>query len=816
MSPLLPPRSPMKWISGNVVYGAEGFTDPWTILSVAMKSYDGLPGKDKLEVSGDVTAFSYHAQHDFQFLRVGTWFDRAEYLRTRSRARSAHPERRDLYLAEQADEFRGLVPGEPRLFLAISHRPPAKSRRERAANPVELWREFGKAGARAAETVLSVEQRDVDQREAERIFAQTEAYLDCEPASSDEMQWLIRRAWNRGDVDPAIDALDEMQAPVVVDRSGREVIMPQESDLLRWTGGVEVGVRDLVVHGDETTRFQTALVVSRLPADDDAPSDLLELAMRPASRLDFPIDMSISCEWISNQRALQTVEDAITDADNDAAAEEATDRGATDEAAERPDRARDQRAYLKAGRAPLLKSTIVVHVGGATKDELNDRAQRVRQVFEDNDCQIQRPPLQQLQCFFDGLPAQRSNVAGYKRLMTVEQLGTQAWTAKHSVGSRKGWLLGTTMTAAAVPVLFDPREGSHSNTAAAIALLGNLGSGKTALAQKIMYEAALDGGVVVDQDPKGDHRWYELLPPEDVEIVTLAPEPHMRGLLDPWRAAHPDMRVTAVQTFLTALLPVGVDAIWQTTLLQAIHQVHERVSAPTNVAVIRALREMGDVGLSIAEHLEVHATSGLGQLGFADPDVDHSFGNKQVTYVRTSRLPRPTANTPRSSYNPGEVLGAECSRLLALLSMRIMEEQRASLKIYNNEEAWEDLKTQEGRDVFDKNQRLGRSEMTVPMLATQTTIGIGQSEADKEALANLFGAYFAFKPGNEDEASRALKLMGLDSSDERMIKRLLRLDSGQALMKDHSGDIAFVDIRLTPSFLDFVSTTPEVESALTA
>lgn len=810
---MIPPRPPIKWIAGSVVYGPDGFTDPWTVLRVEMSSYDGLTRKDKVDVIDQIRAFGYHVGHDFQLLRVGTWFDRSHYITARRRAHTEHPELRDAYLAEQSEELFGLVPGEPRLFLAISHRSPQKSRREQASDPLSLWRDFRTATQRTTESVLSTERRDEDQRESERLYNQTAAYLTCSPASSEDLQWLIRRSWNRGGADPIVDALDEMQAPVVVDRTGREVLVPQEADLLRWTGGVSVGIRDLEVHGEAETRFQAAMVVARLPMADEAPSDMLELALRPSSRLDFPIDMSISCEWISNRRALEMTETAITDADEDAFAEADTERGATDEAAERPELAREQRAYLKHDRAPLLRSTIVVHVAGDTKDELGERAARVRQVFEDNDCQIQRPPMQQLQAFWDGLPAQRTNLVGYNRLMTCEQLGAQVWNAKHSVGSNNGWLLGSTMTASAFPVLFNPRDGSRLNRATAIALFGNLGTGKTALAQKIMYQAALDGARVIDQDPKGDHRWYELLPADSVEVVTLAPEPHMRGLLDPWRAAHADMRITAAVTFLKALLPAGVDPVWETTLFKAVHLVDERESNPTNVAVIRALNEVGGaVGREMAEHLNVHATKGLTQLGFANPDVESGFGDKQVTYVKTARLPLPNAKTPRKDYQFGEIVGTELSRLLAQHSMRIMEEHRANLKIYNNEEAWQMLKTQDGRAVFDSQQRMGRSELVVPMLATQTTTGIGQSDEDQNAIGNLFGAYFALRPADQDEAQRTLRLMGLDPSDESMIKRLLRLQSGQALFKDYRGNVEFVDIHLNPSFLEHTSTTPAVEA----
>ena len=80
---------------------------------------------------------------------------------------------------------------------------------------------------------------------------------------------------------------------------------------------------------------------------------------------------------------------------------------------------------------------------------------------------------------------------------------------------------------------------------------GRSESGKTTLAQKLQYEAFLQGARVIDCDPKGDHRFHLL---EDVaphvECVTLAPDPALRGMLDPLRVAPPQLRQDAAVSFL--------------------------------------------------------------------------------------------------------------------------------------------------------------------------------------------------------------------------------------------------------------------------
>jgi AAA domain-containing protein len=68
---------------------------------------------------------------------------------------------------------------------------------------------------------------------------------------------------------------------------------------------------------------------------------------------------------------------------------------------------------------------------------------------------------------------------------------------------------------------------------------------------------------------------------------------------------------------------------------------------------------------------------------------------------------------------------------------------------------------------------------------------------------------------SDAEAGRALGLLGLDASDERLRRSLLELRPGQCLMRDHHGRVEAVQIDLAaPQLLAALSTTPATVEAV--
>jgi hypothetical protein len=161
----------------------------------------------------------------------------------------------------------------------------------------------------------------------------------------------------------------------------------------------------------------------------------------------------------------------------------------------------------------------------------------------------------------------------------------------------------------------------------------------------------------------------------------------------------------------------------------------------------------------------------------------------------------------RSEYWQGERVGEQIGRLIAMFAMHLMGTQRDRLKLFSFDEGWRLLGDPVGRTLLGSLQRMGRSELAVPIISTQLVTDALVGE--RESLENLIGATFVFGMRSPTEASRALTLLGLDSEDRRMCQSLLELDAGRCLFRDHSGRVEAIQVDVVvPSLLRAFSTTP--------
>lgn len=161
----------------------------------------------------------------------------------------------------------------------------------------------------------------------------------------------------------------------------------------------------------------------------------------------------------------------------------------------------------------------------------------------------------------------------------------------------------------------------------------------------------------------------------------------------------------------------------------------------------------------------------------------------------------------RSEYSHAERVGEQIVRLIAMFAMHLMGSERERLKLFSFDEGWRLLGDPAGRALLASLQRMGRSELAVPIIGTQlitdTLIG------ERESLENLIGATFVFGMRSEAEAARALTLLGLDPDDRRMRSSVLEMDSGRCLFRDHVGRVEAIQVDLVvPALLRALSTTP--------
>jgi AAA-like domain len=816
-------RPPISFVYGNCVF-ADGLADCWAAFSVEPSSYQWLSEDAKrarfLALLGALEAI----EADVQILRVGRRWEVGRYAQEvgdelGATARTGtHTGAWRRYVENHVRHLTGLGCATPTVFLLVSLRDPERDvaayvSRVAEQHPRQAWGALKRAVSMRDRRLLKVAELERARVRADQAHARLADFLPVRQARGVELQWLVRRAFCRGLGEPEIDGLHEPRA-LVFERNGEALLAPLEGDVMRWTDSyIEHRGRMLRVESELGTSWQAHLVLGALPEQTPFPGARAELMFAPAESLPFSTDLSLNARFLPNELALRIARKRIQDADQIVRAESDGEQGVSDLGYARTQEARDLLAHLQASsRPPLLRATLTIAVGADCEEELERRVEMCRRAF--GEIRLHRPLGDQLQLFLQALPAQRSHVAGYDDTLTTEQVAAMMPTAAHAVGSRKGFYLGYTLSGSAQPVRLNLREGSDSDRNTTILSVGALGSGKTTLDQKLKYEGFLLGARVIDCDPKGDHRFHLL---EEVaphtECVTLRPDPALRGVLDPLRVAPEHLRQDATVSFLHDLLPSRAEPAWETAVVGAVDRVIRRSREPTCLEIVRALCEGDETDAQVGKTLEVYARSGLTQLGFADPAVKlPPVGHRQVTYLPIRDLPGPEPGTRRSEYSQAERVGEQIVRLIAMFAMHLMRSERERLKVFSFDEGWRLLGDPAGRALLASLQRMGRSELAVPIISTQlvTDALIGE----RESLENLIGATFVFGMRSEAEAARALTLLGLDAGDRRMRQTLLELEAGRCLFRDHRGRVEAIQVDVVvPSLLRAFSTTPRSATA---
>jgi hypothetical protein len=819
-------KSPLTFVYGNCIF-AEGFDDCWAAFCVQTSSYEWLTSEAKRARFTALLGALEAVAADIQIVRVAGRWDVERYAdevahevahggvarhvddRTAAAAR---------YLDEHVARLHESALVQPKVFMLVSLRSPERDVASYVSGVAEQHPNQWLAALRRSfslhdRRVLSAAELEAARVRADQAHARVADFLSVRPARGVEIQWLVRRAFCRGLAEPLIDGLHEPSA-LVFERNGEAQLAPLEGDVMRWANSyIEHHGRLLRVESESGTSWQAQLVLGALPERLQFPGGAAELMFAPPESLPFGIDLSLNARFLPNELALRVARRRIQDADQIVRAEADGEQGVSDLGYERTQLARDLLAYLQASsRPPLLRATLAVAIGAPDAAELERRVEMCRRAYRD--IRLHRPLGDQLQLFLQHLPAQRTRVVGYDDVLTPEQVAAMMPAATHAAGSLAGFYLGHTLSASRQPVRFNLREGSDRDRNTTILSVGALGSGKTTLDQKLKYEAFLLGARVIDCDPKGDHRFHlldEVAP--HTECVTLRPDPSLRGVLDPLRVAPEHLRQDAAVSFLRDLLPHRAEPSWETAVLSAVDRVLCRARRPTCMEIVRALQAGDDTEAKVGHVLAVYARSGLTQLGFADPDASlPAVGQAQVTYLPIRDLPSPEPGLRRAEYSQAERVGEQIVRLIAMFAMHLMSAERARLKLFSFDEGWRLLGDPVGRRLLASLQRMGRSELAVPIISTQlvTDALVGQ----RDSLENLIGATFVFGMRSEAEAGRALALLGLDPDDHRARECLLGLDAGRCLLRDHEGRVEAIQVDVVPrSLLRALSTTPRPVAA---
>lgn len=804
-------RQPISFVAGNVVFGRD-LRDAWALYRLDTLSYPGLPVAEKLNLKDLWEGFAYRAEASFQVLRVQRQWSVEDYVERASATlgvRHGHRAMWEEYLEEHRSMLAERSATRAEVYLAVSLREPAADLsavlgRALSASGAGLWADLratlGLADARGLGRAELARLRSLEGRCFERVSG----FLDADRASSDDVQWLVRRAYTRGLGEPRIDSHFAPQAVSFLDGDGHERYEPLECDLLRLHDSrVTVEGRALRINSELGQSHQALLCVGALPEQVRFPGVEAELMFAPLEACAFPVDVSFSAEWVPNRQALALARKRKIDADHLFTEESHGDHGPSSDTLERPYAARELEQELSAtDRPPLLLAAITLAVGAATPEELEARVERLRDEF--GQIALHRPLGEQHRLFCASFPAQRFGVRDYLEHLMIDQFAAMVPTACNHAGSEIGPYIGHTLSESRQPIQFDLGEACERSRPPTVLMAGTLGSGKTMALQSLLYQAFMQGSRIVDVDPKQDHH-LDRLPgvAEHLETIELSADGRWAGLLDPMRIAAPEVVYDTTVDFLLDLLR-DPDRATVRAIQEAVKaELAEASGRPTCWAVIARLQAVDDEdSRDAARSLRVYADTGLAQLGFADAeDPPPEVGLAQVTSLRIRNLPRPTPGTPRAELKERERIGQAVLRLVALYAMHLMGGDRSEHKVLGFDEAWFLLQDAEGLRLIEQLSRWGRAENATPVLITHLV-------ADAEGIDNLIGSRFVFGMESEEEAQKALRLLRLDPEDHDLLQRLLAFRKGRCLFRDTEGQLVTMRIDPGADLLAALDTTP--------
>lgn len=797
---------PVRMVHRNVLVGAGA--DRAALYRLECVSYPFLSTADKRNWLRRVARLAFAVDADFSLYRVCRDYPAHAYAAQAAGmldARRQDPEAWRALLSGHESHLRRLRAFVPEVYLAVALASDSGSvLGARAVRGLDRARRRVEALLGVGDPSLPVDELEALDAEEDRLLARVAGCVPARRASTLEIQWLLRRAGSRGVCEPRLDPHWQPAAVEVTSPDGRAAYRPVRAQVVRHLNApILEEDRSLIVDAEEARSHQALLALGALPEQTVFPGTA-EVLLNALEAVNFPVDCVLHARRIGNREALSRVRRRIVDADNAYQEQLASAHGPLSYVVEENRQlARELDAYLQGTeRPPLLQVAASLAVGAGAREQLEQRVEALRQAF--GTVALHRPLGLQPALFLDHLPrADGGQVRDYVDVLTIEQFAALMAIGTHRAGAERGVVIGRTSHGGHRPVKFDITEASRAGRPPSMLLAGTLGSGKTIAAQLLAYHAERRGSLVVDVDPKPDHK-LEALPElaGRVSVIELTGDERYRGLLDPLVIAPAGLREDLAASYLTELLPTAPPG-WETQIRKAV-KAALATREPSCVRVLELLAASANPDArAAADALGVWADSGIGRLAFSTGQHAISAAELPVTTIKARGLSLPQSGVPRADYDQAERLGVATLKLIAAYAMRLISGDRSVHKVVLFDEAWFLLASRDGRRLIDRLNRLGRAENATLILATQQLADVGDIE-------NLIGTRLIFGQQTIPEARRALELLGLDPDDRALVERVRSYRKGRCLMRDITDQVAEVQIDpIVPHLLDVLDTTPE-------
>lgn len=827
---------PIKYFTNNLVFGKDNSC--WGVYSLSGFDYDLLSYEAKMKILHTLTRFLVGIVSEAKFLIIPVSQNiENQFNNLKSRIKPDDPLRDGaLHYANLTEDYlwestkaAGEI-NDYRTYLIVKL--VDENEIDFLAN-FKYWKDyFIKNPVNAINVWMNMDTADILQSRldhfrklSKKFFHEQSARMEMSPATATEVQWLIRRPAYRGTNKDVPVYYNEGKAEWMpqfdtADLEQEKLIRPEIRETLNlFSGTIHQGQRRIRIdHAGEESSYQTFLVITHLPDAISFPGCEYIYTLQQGNA---KAEICVHFRNISFQDSIKKIMDKKREIKSQISHINEAEGDIPEELLDGRNYATWLESELKDGKLPVLNTSISICVFDTDPDILNQKADGIKQNFEDINFGIERPLTDQLQLYFHFFPAVGITVPDFSMKLPPATLASGIIGATHELGDTVGGYIGTTGIERK-QVFLALYEANLKNLSANAVFLGNLGMGKSFNANLLLLIHIMYGGYGLIIDPKGERTHWktdlELLQGR-VTVVTLSADPIYQGTLDPFNIYRDDIEDACdlALSILSELFEIPTKGAEYNALLIAMSKI-KTVKNPSMNKLAEILSDFPkddsycEKAKELARTINLQKHNGVIKLLFGDGTEDAITLNSRLNILQIEGLKLPSPDIPKSSYSREESASSVIMIVMSNFAKKFMfsPELKNYFKIILIDECYMVLNSEEGEKLGSTLTRMSRSRFASIVFNGHTV-----KDLPTEGIKNSITYKFFFRTDNTDEARRMLEFMALEVTPAN-IARIQNLRNGQCLFQDarkHVGVLTFDAV-----FNDIIrvfSTTP-VDAAVRA
>ncbi|MFE3501982.1 ATP-binding protein [Kitasatospora sp. NPDC059146] len=589
----------------------------------------------------------------------------------------------------------------------------------------------------------------------------------------------------------------------------------------------------LEVETEDAVGYQAHLALEEIPeAVHEGSADLLaQLELLP-----YPVDATVDLTLVEAAKAKRQIAKKKREIADQADQWAAHPTGMPDSLQGAAEVLGEQEARLGRTSVELeVQSRTVLTVWGATAQVADERARDLKARLTGADYGVIRPRGGQVRLFSFGLPGALAALRA--RESTQFQL-SEDWAMSGAftvpeIGDESGPMIGQSLDVGTTrPVFLDLASAPLANIAASLAVLGDLGSGKSVLL-KLIISTLIDRGhraIVIDRTSQREYAQFaQGVAPGRHQVIDAA---DAQVSIDPLRVLPPAAGEAAALSYLLLQTQLDLMSPGGAVLNRAVKAAAVARRPHMNLVLeeLRAIAEeggnRGDAAADVLDLLATVSDQKLARMVFDPslPALSLSDLSADLIVFTTNGLTLP----PKESLGRPEVLrtqplealiGRAVLYLIAAISRHIAFTDRSRFAACVFDEVYWLTSSAEGSALIKELAHDGRKHNAGFLAGAHDARDLGD-----ETIAGLIVQRILARTTDESMARRGLEFLGLPGDDEGLVQLVTGGLSphgnpnraGEMLLHDTRGRVGRMQV-IVPNLpkLQGIFTTPVTKSAST-